>query len=465
MAFESISPNMSLVLPGVGQTPGPTWATDLNNSLTLIDQHNHTSGYGVPIPSSGISINADLTLNNNNLIDIKSLRMAPQSILAGPSDLDCLFVNGVDLYYNDGLGNHVRITQSGGVAGSPGSISNLTSPASASYVSGNATFVWQSAANTPANMDNASVILRNLAANSFGLTLNPPAAMGADYDLTLPVLPASQKIMTLDASGNMAAPYVVDNVSIEIASNIIKTKNTNVTAVSADTTVTSANNVYLVDTTSGDIDITLPTAVGGSRLYTIKKVSVDANTVFLLTTSGQTIDGIASGVVRLSAINDSITVQSNGSNYAVTNKYLSPVEATAFLSGDVTITSATLVKVPFTGYNGRSIDFSANSLTIVYDGLYSVSGTLRYISNINPGFLILEIRINGTPQFGLTIPNSSSGAFDNFLSSSIARLPLSAGDVLSLYTYQSSIATTNLSGTYPYSNSLAVVRVATLGED
>lgn len=220
----NISPNMLLPIPVIGQEASPQWAADLNNSLTLVDQHNHTPGYGVPIPAAGLNITSDLTLNNSNLINIKSLRMIPQSILVGASDLDCLFVNGVDLYYNDGVGNHVRITQSGGVAGSPGSISNLTSPASASYVAGTQTFVWQSDANTPANMDNASIILRNLVANSFGLTLNPPSAMGSNFSLTLPNLPSSQKIMTLDASGNMAGAYLVDNSSIEVNANIIRVK-------------------------------------------------------------------------------------------------------------------------------------------------------------------------------------------------------------------------------------------------
>lgn len=239
MSFESISPNMSLVLPGVGQTLGPQYAIDLNNSLTIIDGHNHTAGYGVPVPSSGLNINADLTMGNNNLINIRSLRMLPQSIISGPSDLDCLFVNGVDLYYNDGVGNHVRITQSGGVAGSPGSISNLTSPASATYVAGNQTFVWQSAANTPANMDNASVILRNLVANSFGLTLNPPNAMAANYNLTLPTLPPAQQIMTLDNSGNMSAPYTVGG-GLEISANVIQIADDGVvTAKIADGSVTT----------------------------------------------------------------------------------------------------------------------------------------------------------------------------------------------------------------------------------
>lgn len=212
MAGESNSPNMNLVLPGVGVTAGPTWASDVNASLTIIDGHNHSAGAGVQINPAGLNINADLTMASNNLTNIRSLRLAPQvAVLSSGTDIGCLYEVANDLYYNDGLGNQVRITQSGGVAGSPGSISGLASPASATYVGGSSTFVWQSAANTPANLDAASVVLRNLSASSFGLTLNPPASMAANYSLTLPALPASQKILTLDASGNLAPVYGVDS--------------------------------------------------------------------------------------------------------------------------------------------------------------------------------------------------------------------------------------------------------------
>lgn len=241
MAGESTSPNMNLVLPGVGQTSGPDYANDLNASLTIIDQHNHSSGSGVQITPAGLNINADLSILNNNLINSRSLRFTAQgSPLALGTDLNCAYVSGVDLYYNDGNGNQVRLTQSGGVAGSPGSIASLSSPASATYVAGSQTFVWQSAANTPANLDAASILLRNLTANSKSLTLNPPAAMGANYSLTLPALPGSTQIMALDASGNMSAPYSVDNSTIAITANVIGVKSLGITASQiANTTITA----------------------------------------------------------------------------------------------------------------------------------------------------------------------------------------------------------------------------------
>lgn len=220
MANITISPNMSLPIPIPGVDPGPDYAQNLNASLTILDSHNHAAGSGVQITPAGLNINSDLPLNQNNLTLARSLRLFPNtSPLALGTDLDCLYTSGVDLYYNDGSGNQVRITQSGGVAGSPGSIANLTSPASATYVAANQTFVWQSAASTPANLDAASVVFRNLTASSQGITVSPPNALGSSYALVLPPLPVSQKFMTLDASGNISAPWAVDGSTVEIASS------------------------------------------------------------------------------------------------------------------------------------------------------------------------------------------------------------------------------------------------------
>lgn len=200
------SPNMSLPVPVVGTDPGPDWANNLNASLAIIDSHSHAAGSGVQINPSGINITTDLPYNSNNAISLRSARFSPQSILVGAADLDCLFVNGVDLYYNDGAGNHVRITQSGGVAGSPGSIGGLSSPASANYSSGPGTFIWQSAANTAANMDMASIIIRDQVAASNGITINAPVSLAANYSLTLPAsLPGATSFMTLSSSGNIAS--------------------------------------------------------------------------------------------------------------------------------------------------------------------------------------------------------------------------------------------------------------------
>lgn len=245
------TPNMRLMLPTVGVTAGPQYATELNNAFTIIDLHDHTTGSGSPIPATGLNINADLSFQGNNATVLRSARFSAQpSIIADATDLNCLSVSGVDLYYNDGNGNRVRITQSGGVAGSPGSISSLASPASATYVGASKKFVWQAGSNLSANMDFGSAIMRNNVPSSFALTVEPPTLTN-NYTITLPTLPSSQKIMTLDASGNMTAPYVVDNTGIEVSSNTIQLKNLGVTTAKLnDFSVTSAKIDSLAVTTA-----------------------------------------------------------------------------------------------------------------------------------------------------------------------------------------------------------------------
>lgn len=244
MANTNPSANMSLPVPVVGTQTGPQYAININDCLTILDAHNHTPGYGVAITPAAMDINSDLSMSGNNLTAILSARFSSQnSTLVGATDLGCLYEVMNDLYFNDGSGTPIRITQNGGLAGTAGSIANLVSPASASYVSASDKFVWQSDTNTAADMDFASAIMRNLTPNSFGLTLEPPAAMGADFTITLPSLPLSQKIVTLDASGAMAASWAPDTTTIEVVSNNLKVK---ASGIVDGTTLTTNTNVISV---------------------------------------------------------------------------------------------------------------------------------------------------------------------------------------------------------------------------
>lgn len=197
------SPNMNLPVPVVGQAPGPDYAKSIDNCLALIDAHDHSPGKGVPITPTGLNINAALSLQTNFLTNAAGVVFTPQTVTPG---LGTIYVNGVDLYYVDENNNNIRLTQNGGIAGTSGSIANLVPPASAAYVSGLSAFVWQSNTGIAANMDFGSATLRNLSPNStFGLTLAPPAGLSSNYTITLPVLPASPSLLTIDNAGNMSA--------------------------------------------------------------------------------------------------------------------------------------------------------------------------------------------------------------------------------------------------------------------
>ena len=66
------TPNMNLPESIVNVDSGLTWEQNLNKSLTIIDGHNHTTGYGVPIPPAGLNINSDLSshiINDANTME------------------------------------------------------------------------------------------------------------------------------------------------------------------------------------------------------------------------------------------------------------------------------------------------------------------------------------------------------------------------------------------------------------
>ena len=203
-----ISPNMSLPVPVVSQEPGPQWAADINASLSILDGHNHSPGSGVQITPAGLNINTDLPINSNNLTLARSVRFSPQlSPLSLGSDIGCLYESGVDLYYNDGAGNQVRITQSGAVTGATGTITGLPSgTASASYSAG--TFTFQSATSTPANLAVGPISIGLNIANSKTVTISSTAGQASNYSLFLPAAaPATNQIMVSDNSGNLTWQY------------------------------------------------------------------------------------------------------------------------------------------------------------------------------------------------------------------------------------------------------------------
>lgn len=102
---------MLLDLPIVLSTQDPTWATMLNAAIERIDSHRHTTGEGHKIPSDGLDLTTDLTFQNNNATNLRSIRLTSQTATLGESsDNNCVYsVNG-NLYFNNGSGVAVKLT-------------------------------------------------------------------------------------------------------------------------------------------------------------------------------------------------------------------------------------------------------------------------------------------------------------------------------------------------------------------
>lgn len=84
---------------------------------------------------------------------------------------------------------------------------------------------------------------------------------------------------------------------------------------SANYTATTSDEIILVSASGGGVTITLPTAVGNTNQYTVKKTDSSGNTVTLATTSSQTIDGGTTAVLRVQYA--SISVVSDNSNWYI----------------------------------------------------------------------------------------------------------------------------------------------------
>lgn len=264
-----ISTNMQLPIPVVGSTLGPQYAVDVNNCLSLVDVHDHSSGKGVQITPDGLNINSDLSLNSNNLTMVRAVSFDTR--VSAIADLYSAYAVGDDLYYTDGAGNQIAITQNGSIAGATGNISNLVSPAYVSYDVVGSTFVFGSTATLSANLDAASYKMRNISPNStYALTLQPPT-ISADFSITLPQLPASKKILTMGNTGNIVADYDTDNTTIEVSSNNLQVKDLGIStaklAAGAVTNAKLASNAVL------NVNVDAAAAIAYSKITTPANVA------------------------------------------------------------------------------------------------------------------------------------------------------------------------------------------------
>lgn len=197
----STTPNMSLTLPEVLVTSGPTYATQINTALDVVDDHDHSTGKGKKITPSGLNINADLTLANNALTNTKLVQLTTQASVAV---LGAIYKQGDDLYYRDGSNNEVRLTLGGNVnVSATGAFTGLTAPASAAYTPVASTFSYLSNATTYAkqSIGDLSVYSRAGAIGTVqAVTFKADVATTA-YDFIMPLTsPTANQMIRMDGS-------------------------------------------------------------------------------------------------------------------------------------------------------------------------------------------------------------------------------------------------------------------------
>jgi hypothetical protein len=219
---------MNLVLPTVSQTPGPQWASIINSDLTLIDQHDHTPGFGAPIPVAALNINDSLAFGNNAATGVGYLQFNPQTAAAATSSL---YVDGNgDFFYNNSLGGQVQITSGGGLAALRGRITNLPSgTAAVAFSSGAGKYTFTKATNEGAVLDSGPIILRTGAAGSNGVGIVPHPST-ANYALQLPPsLPGNPNLL-LGCSTLGVMSFLITDSSLSLTSSLLSVAPSGITA-------------------------------------------------------------------------------------------------------------------------------------------------------------------------------------------------------------------------------------------
>lgn len=202
------TPNMVLVLPTEDASSG-TWDTLLNEALERVDIHDHTSGLGVPIPTAGIDLDADLPFGGFAATGVKAIDFnAVTAIVSGY--LTSLFVSSADneLYWRTSGGVNVKVTNGtslnaallGGIVGDYGTGDEEVSYSSSSFIYN---FLRDDSPLRRAFIDTADIRLFESANGiTSAVKLISPTALAASYTITFPTaLPGSTSLMLMSAAG------------------------------------------------------------------------------------------------------------------------------------------------------------------------------------------------------------------------------------------------------------------------
>lgn len=208
------TPNMGLVLPDPGVTPGEGTAAegqsyaDLNDAAFVkVDLHDHSPGNGVPVPTAGIGIDADLDIATFSITNAKSFRC-----LAAAPDVAILNswqVNAAgEAIFVDGAGNAVQLTNAGSLNAS------LLGGITGDYSTSNADLSYDDTAKayelkqdvSPDHWANAKLGELHLHEPASGIInsvrVQSPLGLAASYDWVMPAaLPGATEILTMSATG------------------------------------------------------------------------------------------------------------------------------------------------------------------------------------------------------------------------------------------------------------------------
>lgn len=419
----------SIVKSDVGQTAAPDWGTNLNTSLTAIDDHDHTSNKGVRITPAAINVNAELEFNDNTVSEVKQVALQNQG--SQPSDKSrAIYSYGGELYYRDASGNHVQITSSGSLPASGGTIGGMGgTDAAVNYVDGSKAFVFEhdDANNEMAKIHHSTLLLYNFhddngSTANYYITLQYTGTSSAN---TLTVPNETGTLLTTATSyggGNLSVTASAGQIDLSASSTIdlvTSAGNSNITLTPHGT---GEVDISKVDIAGGEIDaVTIGTNSACTDLR-VDNIKVDGNTISSTNTNGNIVlDPNGTGTVQTDSIaapttNADLSLSANGTGQVKingddsSNSFTLPDgrgSNTQVLqtdgSGDTSWTSISALSTVdnIVATSAQNINGTVSEQTVKFGDTFTVNGTLT----INSDLVLSNVLAKTT---AMTITNSSA---------------------------------------------------------
>lgn len=322
--------NMGLTTSSVGVTAGPTWATNEQTNLTTLDNHDHTSGKGVQLGPSSLNINADLEFNQNSASELKNV-IFDSSVTAASTNYS-LYQSSGNVYWRNGSGTAVQITDGSAVNTSGGSISGMSANAQVLFSSNAYVFKFDSTLSDPgiaklgcaditmykydASGSAANVTLKFLGSGTTGVLTVPDEtgtllSTATSFAGTISVATsASNASITLSPHGTGHVVAGNGGATGKITSNgaydLILDTNSGTNSSSIAITDNSNGNISLIPNGTGEIVI-------GSGSSAGKITSSGAHDLVLDTNAGSS----SSSITITDAANGNIALNTNGTGEVV----------------------------------------------------------------------------------------------------------------------------------------------------
>lgn len=215
---------MLLVVPTEGGDDD-VWDTLFTTLLGLVDRHDHTPNKGKPLVTASLVVDADWDFHGYRILDVGGVQL---SDLAGPpvSGASEVYVTGGELWFLDGAGNHVSITDAGALT------MTTVGGIGGNYTAVNALFAFIDASDSYTALQQLGAGVRQWARLESGdlrlyeykahpaagpvpstfVGLASPAALAASYTLTFPgALPGTTQLVSIDATGHILATNTIIN--------------------------------------------------------------------------------------------------------------------------------------------------------------------------------------------------------------------------------------------------------------